>query len=87
MLRVGMQGVALRADIRRANLLDKSLSPNWWIRPHNNTAYEFFLTRFIADFVLVPMLRVDIRRANLLDKSLSQACGYARIITPPMNFF
>ncbi|MCP4111051.1 MAG: hypothetical protein GY749_36920 [Desulfobacteraceae bacterium] len=33
MLRVGMQGVALRADIRRAKLVGKSLSPNLWIRP------------------------------------------------------
>ncbi|MCP4105182.1 MAG: hypothetical protein GY749_06545, partial [Desulfobacteraceae bacterium] len=33
MLRVGMQGAALRADIPRRNLSGKSQSPNSWIRP------------------------------------------------------
>ncbi|MCP4109479.1 MAG: hypothetical protein GY749_28805 [Desulfobacteraceae bacterium] len=33
MLRVGMQDVALRADIPRRNLPGKSPSPNLWIRP------------------------------------------------------
>ncbi|MCP4109981.1 MAG: hypothetical protein GY749_31410, partial [Desulfobacteraceae bacterium] len=34
MLRVGMQGVALRSDIPRRSLPGKSPSPNLWIRPY-----------------------------------------------------